>query len=425
MLNVIFDATLITNVFKKDQARSGIFFVALNLLRELDNRADVNVSLYFSPDYYAEAYRVKRDFLPDLDYVQNLCCYPLLCLANLKFWRLHGKFFHHRYLRKPLALGIVVTQRILRLLGKNKVYEDKLQRCDVYLSPAYCIPSLIRRYEKIRPFIVLHDTIPFKFPSYCSGDWSCYLRNIMSMSKEGDHFFCVSRSTQNDFKKIFPLLNDDNSSVITLAANERFRNCKSNCDFNSIKEKYGIPTQKKYVFSLCTLEPRKNLVRAIRSFVLFCKKNDIQDLVWVLGGGHWESFIQVLNKEIENLNDFSNLIVRAGYVDDEDLPVLYSNAEWFVYTSQYEGFGLPPLEAMQCGCPVIVSNNSSLPEVVGDAGILIDWDSDEQHVAAYEKYYFDKGFRDMKATEGLKRAKLFSWEKTVDEIVKYMGRTVK
>jgi len=420
MLNIIFDATLITNVFKKDQARSGIFFVALNLLRTLEKRSDVNVSLYFSPDYYAEAYRVKRDFLPDLDYVQNLNCYPLLCLANLKFWSLHGKFFHHRYLRKPLALGIVVTQRILKFLGRNKVCEEKLQRCDVYLSPAYCIPTLIREYERIRPYIILHDTIPFKFPSYCSGDWSCYLRNIMSLSKENDRFFCVSHSTQKDFKEIFPLLNDVNSSVITLAANERFRCCNSGCDFSSIKEKYGIPSQKKYVFSLCTLEPRKNLVRAIRSFVLFCQKNNIQDLVWVLGGGHWESFIQVLNKEIENLENFSDLIVRAGYVDDEDLPILYSNAEWFVYTSQYEGFGLPPLEAMQCGCPVIVSNNSSLPEVVGDVGLLIDWDSDEQHVAAYEKYYYDKSLRKENSRKGLERAKLFSWEKTVDQMINVM-----
>lgn len=63
-------------------------------------------------------------------------------------------------------------------------------------------------------------------------------------------------------------------------------------------------------------------------------------------------------------------------------------AEWFVYTSQYEGFGLPPLEAIACGCPVIVSNNSSLPEVVGDSCIMIDYDSDEQHIEAYEKYYF-------------------------------------
>ena len=110
----------------------------------------------------------------------------------------------------------------------------------------------------------------------------------------------------------------------------------------------------------------------------------------------------------------------AGYVDDDDLPILYSNAEWFVFTTQYEGFGLPPLEAMQCGCPVITSNNSSLPEVIGDAGIMIDWDSDEQHVEAYEKYYFKEELRKENSRKGLERAKLFSWKKTVDEMVEVM-----
>ena len=104
------------------------------------------------------------------------------------------------------------------------------------------------------------------------------------------------------------------------------------------------------------------------------------------------------------------------------MAALYSGAEWFVYTSQYEGFGLPPLEAMKCGCPVITSNNSSLPEVVGDAGIMIDWDSDEQHIAAYEKYYMDKKYRDEMAKKGLEHAKIFSWEKTVDIIIKTINQ---
>ena len=113
--------------------------------------------------------------------------------------------------------------------------------------------------------------------------------------------------------------------------------------------------------------------------------------------------------------------MHVGYVDDEDLPIFYSFAQWFVFTSQYEGFGLPPLEAMQCGCPVITSNTSSLPEVVGDAGIMIDWDNDNQHVAAYEKYYFDEKLRMLNSKKGLQRAKLFSWNKTVDFMIGKMA----
>ena len=149
-------------------------------------------------------------------------------------------------------------------------------------------------------------------------------------------------------------------------------------------------------------------------------KNNIQDLVWVMGGGQYKSFSEQIKSESINSNLYDRCVLYAGYIDDNDLPILYSNAEWFVFTSQYEGFGLPPLEAMQCGCPVITSNNSSLPEVVGDAGILIDWNSEEQHIEAYEKYYFNEKLRKENSQNGLERAKTFSWTKTVNEMVGYM-----
>ena len=124
-------------------------------------------------------------------------------------------------------------------------------------------------------------------------------------------------------------------------------------------------------------------------------------------------------KEMEKKNIRWNpqSVIRTGYIDDEDRAALYSGAEWFVYTSQYEGFGVPPLEAMQCGCPVITSNNSSLPEVVGDAGIKIDWDSDEQHIEAYEKYYFNEKLRKEYGIRGMEQSKQFSWEKTVNKMI--------
>lgn len=147
-------------------------------------------------------------------------------------------------------------------------------------------------------------------------------------------------------------------------------------------------------------------------------------MVFVLGGGHWNYFIEKLEQEIKNLSDCRDKIIKIGYVDDEDLPALYSGAEWFTYTSMYEGFGLPPLEAMSCGCSVITSNNSSLPEVVGNAAIMIDWDSDEQHIQAYEKYYFDNGLRMLNRTKGLERAKQFSWEKCTNEILEVMENAI-
>ena len=186
------------------------------------------------------------------------------------------------------------------------------------------------------------------------------------------------------------------------------------------KSKYGIPLEKRYVFSLCTLEPRKNLIRAVKSFIRFAEKNSVGDMIFALGGPAWKDFEKQLESDADISGLYSKYVVWIGYVDDDDLPVLYSNAEWFVYTSQYEGFGLPPLEAMQCGCPVITSNNSSLPEVVGDAGIMIDWDSDDQHIKAYEEYYFDERLRKDNIRKGLQRSKSFSWTKTIDEMLRRM-----
>jgi glycosyltransferase involved in cell wall biosynthesis len=269
----------------------------------------------------------------------------------------------------------------------------------------------------------LHDTIPLNFSKlnpHCCREDSWYSMLINSLNSK-DYYFANSENTRQDFLKIFPKIDENKIITTLLACDESFKLCTKE-QINISKEKYNIPLDKKYVFSLCTLEPRKNLVRAVKTFIEFIKKNSIEDMVFVLGGAYWKTFIEILENEISNLEDYQDKILKIGYVDDEDLAPLYSDASWFVYTSQYEGFGLPPLEAMSCGCPVITANNSSLPEVVGDAGILIDWDSDEQHIQAYEKYYFDENLRQENSEKGLVRAKTFSWRKSVNTMIKIMHK---
>ncbi|HTP65773.1 MAG TPA: glycosyltransferase family 1 protein, partial [Geobacteraceae bacterium] len=118
-------------------------------------------------------------------------------------------------------------------------------------------------------------------------------------------------------------------------------------------------------------------------------------------------------------HDFSReRVIVTGYVADEDLAALYSGAIAFVYPSLYEGFGLPPLEAMQCGVPVITSNTSSLPEVVGDSGILVDPRDADALCAAMLSLYKDSDRREMLAQSALQRAAEFSWKRCVDETVR-------
>lgn len=421
MLNIIYDATLVANNFQKNHSRSGIFFVAWNLLLEIKKRNDVNLFLYLDPSKAAEATKIRNSLGADIPFIFDYTKHPFYTKLNTFFWTFHTKIYKHSILRKPFALGILFTQFILKQkLCKEDITPKIQNKKFVFFSPALKIPPLIRNYKDISTFTFIHDAIPYLFPEINSVKW--VLDGIFTNQDNNDFFFCNSNQTFNDFKKNGFKLNEKNSIVTYLAANQNFHFIQNDYLREELTKKYNIPSNKKYIFSLCTLEPRKNLVRAVRCFMNFIQKHNIEDFIWVMGGGHWDSFIKELQKN--GVHWDSKYIIQTGYIDDEDLPVLYSNAEWFVYTSQYEGFGLPPLEAMQCGCPVITSNNSSLPEVVGDAGIMIDWDSDEQHIEAYEQYYFNENLRKENSRKGLERAKLFSWEKTVDKMVETMKNTI-
>jgi glycosyltransferase involved in cell wall biosynthesis len=193
-----------------------------------------------------------------------------------------------------------------------------------------------------------------------------WFANLIRNIKPSDYYFAISEETKRDFCHFFPRLKANQIWVTYLAAEESFEPVKETAILDSVKEKYKLPQEKKYIFSLCTLEPRKNLIRAVKAFITFVKKNNIQDLVWVMGGGQYENFSEQIKRETSNPELYDRYIVYAGYVDDKDLPALYSNAEWFVFTSQYEGFGLPPLEALSMKVPVLVMDIPVMHEILGD-----------------------------------------------------------
>ncbi|MDR2432350.1 MAG: glycosyltransferase family 4 protein [Puniceicoccales bacterium] len=161
----------------------------------------------------------------------------------------------------------------------------------------------------------------------------------------------------------------------------------------------------------------------LRNFIGFIEKNHVDDLVFVIAGCIDSDFEAFFDAEMASLGENGIKIIRVGYVENGDLASLYSHAECCVFVSLHEGFGLPPLEAIQCGCPVIASNVTSLPEVVDDAGILIDPTDDESMVAAYEKVYCDEKLQKELSQKGLKRAKNSSWKACVDAMVQEFKKT--
>ena len=413
---LLFDASGIAENISGGSGRSGIFFVSINILNCLIKTGEFDILLYCN----ANSNNVQFvDFIKE-KFGENIPIY----FGN-KFYKFSDKMFqwdaklrkHHHNIIK-LLLNVLLRKPLI-WLGRKIVF---LPKFDIALSPMYAFSNKIKANQK---YIILHDTIPLLLPEYylLRGDKKHWFYKLVKYIKSGKKckYFSNSIATKNDFVRLLNM-NSRDITVMPLAASDNFYQEKDDKKIKMVLGKYNIPTDKKYVFSLCTLEPRKNLIRAVKTFIEFIKKNKIDDMVFVLGGAHWDKFIGKLEKEIQDFGNYKDKIIRAGYIDDEDLAALYSGAQWFIYTSQYEGFGMPPLEAMKCGCPVITSNNSSLPEVVGDAGIMIDWDSDEQHIAAYEKYYMDEKYRKEMSKKGLERAKMFSWEKTVDIIIKEINK---
>jgi alpha-1,3-rhamnosyl/mannosyltransferase len=184
---------------------------------------------------------------------------------------------------------------------------------------------------------------------------------------------------------------------------------RTRTEIDGILEQRGWPRE--YILFVGTLEPRKNLSLLVNALAIM--KTDIPLLLSGWAGWGDKAWLD----EIGALG-LRNRVVLTGYVDDETLACLYAGASALVYPSFYEGFGLPVLEAMACGCPVVCSNCSSLPEVAGDAAMLIDPKDPEALAHSIDKVLHDSGLREHLVAEGLRRSSLFSWRKTAMETLK-------
>jgi len=420
-IKLLFDITVLSYFSERNGYRGGIYFVTKNLLEEFSKNSNLDITLIC--DYK------RMEYLKDLQKTKEIPqnCEILDCgeivnpfiaiMAKLRY--IYRKEIGDNLLKKLIRF---VAFRCFHFYDKHKKvswqFINTLKNFDVYFSPYEPIP-LEMKQTNIKPYLFLHDAIPLVMDDFYkefnfSKTWFGTLLN--SLNEDGV-YFANSEHTKRDFVKYVPNINPENIIVTPLGANDNFYQETDIEKINKVKEKYKIPQDKKYLFSLCTLEPRKNLLFAVRNFVEFIKKNNVKDFIFVLGGGAWTKFLPLLEKNIANFEEYKDKILKIGYVDDEDLGTLFSGAEMFVYPSFYEGFGMPILEAMQCGCPVICSNTSSMPEVIGDCGIMIDPKSDSDLISAFEKMYFDNDFRTLCRQKGLQRAKTFSWEKCANIII--------
>ena len=225
--------------------------------------------------------------------------------------------------------------------------------------------------------------------------------------RNADAIIAVSQSTKSDLLQL-ACIPPEKISVVSLGVDPRFRPVKNEDDLRSVRRKYKLP--RPFILFIGMIEPRKNLETLVDSYLSghFFDRFDM-----VLAGSLGWGYSPLLQKIATSGK--ADRIHLPGYVEDRDLPALYSAAEVFVYPSIFEGFGLPVLESMACGTPVITSSVSSLPEVAGDAALLVDPRDHSPLTSALQKLLANKSLRGEFATRGLARAASFSWDQTAQK----------
>lgn len=254
----------------------------------------------------------------------------------------------------------------------------------------------------------IYDVIPLIFPRlFRRRDvivLSGYFRRIARAARV---ILTISEQSQHDIHTRLGVPRE--RIVVTYLAANRVFAPRSADQVRATCERLGV--RMPYVLCVGTIEPRKNLSRVMEAFAHLRARGSPHRLVLVGSAGPLAAPILAAASRL-GLDD---AIQFTGFVADEDLAALYSGATAFVYPSLYEGFGLPPLEAMSCGCPVITSNCSSLPEVVGTAGVQADPYDVPALTAAMERLMTDPAFADDLRHRGLERARTFTWQRCIEQ----------
>jgi glycosyltransferase involved in cell wall biosynthesis len=265
--------------------------------------------------------------------------------------------------------------------------------------------------------LTVHDLVFRLFPQHHRLLNYAFLNLAVPMFlRRADHLIAVSHATKQDLVRLYGT-NPNRITVIHEAADARFRPRPPE-EMRQVKRKYGLPDR--YILSLGTLEPRKNYQRLVEAYGLLAHwydtdhgRMDAQKPRLVIAGGRgwlYQPFLRWLQDA-----GIREDVVLLGHVSDEDLPALYSAATLFVFASLYEGFGLPPLEAMACGAPVVCSGVSSLPEVGGKAVRYFDPTDPDDMAQVMQEVLTDGTLQAKMKEDGLKRASAFSWERTAEE----------
>lgn len=308
---------------------------------------------------------------------------------------------------KPTSLGDQGLVRLWYRLHVPLPIERWTGRLDLYHAPDFLLPP-VRKDTKT--LLTIHDLSFIRAPETATESLRQFLNKAVPRSVErADHILADSAATKDDLIELYQTPTEK-ITVLYSGVDPRFKPTNDPVVLQTIREKYEIGAAD-FILSLGTVQPRKNYVRLVEAFNALPQKD--AKLV-IVGGKGW-----LAEPLFECINDLglSERVILPGFADDVDLPALYSAAKIFAYPSLYEGFGLPVLEAMACGTPVLASNVSSIPEVTGkDGAVLVDPFDTAGMTEQLNKLLVNEALRNQLVAAGVKEAERFTWARAAEQL---------
>jgi len=285
---------------------------------------------------------------------------------------------------------------------------------DLFHSPDFVLPPVGRTPA----ILTVHDLSFMRVPEFFVPGFRQYLEGAVGWAvKRARHILADSESTRRDLVELLAV-EPERVTVLYPGVESRFRPVQDEQSLARVRARYELP--ERFILGLSTLQPRKNfegLIEAYRRLLTGRGSGaGIADLYLVIVGGQGWMYEDAL--ALVERRGLSERVRFTGFAEDQDLPAIYSLASVFAFPTWYEGFGLPVLEAMACGTPVVAADNSSLPEVVGEAGLLVDAADADGLAEAIAQLVLDGALRERLIRAGFKQAQRFRWEDSAQQLLK-------
>lgn len=295
------------------------------------------------------------------------------------------------------------TCRVIRIFWEQVILPVQIKRykIDVLFCPGYIRPVICSS-----PVVVtIHDAYHFYYPESLSKIELLIWQILNRLSaRNADRIITVSESAKRDIVGTFKV--KEEKVYVTYEASEgRFHPNYGKEEIEAVRQKYGLGEN--YLLSVAIMRSNKNIQRLLEAFNILKTQYRIEHQLVLVG---------TAGKSFKELNQAD--VILTGYVPNEELPLLYCGASVFVFPSFFEGFGLPALEAMACGIPVVSANATSLPEIIGEAGVLFDPFDVEEMASSIYRVLDDNSLKQNLISKGFQRVKEFSWDKTAKQTLK-------